>query len=354
MIPFALLGGILLNSCGSGSTAGAIQPTLKGARTFAIDVKEGSGETYDAAFTIAQNLGVSDVQLSMDWDLIETSAGFDFTIPDIAELYYPKKQMPVTLVFRPIDTGRRTVPSDLTSKAFDDAQMISRFQAFLTAIKGRLKKTQVARIEIGNEVDAWLGTDKTKWASWTTFYRQVSATAHTLWGASMPVGCTVQYTGLTQPSTSDLAKTLNSYTDFVAVNYYPLNPNFTVRPTTVIDSDFQILVNHYPTRPIVFQECGYPSSAACMSTPDAQSAFITAVFRAWDKHAKAIVHIDFAWLTDVSSTTLDQWVVTYGMTGNPSLPAFRGYLGSLGLRDPMGKAKPALTQLSTELSRRAW
>ena len=345
-----------LFACGGGGTSGSSGSQLvpKGARSFAIDVRESKNETYDQAFTLAQAMKVANVKISLDWNLIETPTGFDFTIPDIIDSYYPAKNMPVVLVFRPIDTNRNTFPSDLSSKALDDSTLISRFQAFLSAVKGRLTHTTVAHIQIGNEVDGYLGTSASQWAAWTTFFQQARSTAKALWGTSLKVGCIGQFKGLTDVSTKSFFQTLNASTDLVSINYYPLNSDFTVRPTSQISGDFQTLVDLYPGRELVFQECGFPSSSACKSDPSTQVAFIKAVFAAWDEHPKSILHIDFAWQTDVPATTVDQWVVQYGMSASPYLAAFKGYLGSLGLRDENGLAKPALATLQDQLSHRGW
>jgi hypothetical protein len=342
-------------ACGSGGSTGSGSSVVpKGARTFAIDVREAKNETYDQAFSLAQALKVSDTKISLDWNLIETSTGFDFTIPDTIDAYYPAKNMPVTLVFRPIDTNRNTFPSDLQSKALDDATLIARFQAFLSAVKGRLPHTSIAYIQIGNEVDGYLGTDPVNWAAWNSFFKQARSTAKALWGSNIKVGCIGQYKGLTQASTRAFYQSLNSSTDIVSLTYYPLLENFTVRSSTEISADFQALVQLYPGREIVFQECGYPSSAACKSDQNSQSLFIQAVFSAWDEHPSAIIHIDFAWQTDVSSATVDQWVLQYGMSTSPDVQAFKGYLASLGLRDESGQAKTALATLKNQLLQRGW
>ncbi len=347
---------VILPACGGGGSSGSSRTSVvpKGFRTFAIDVRESKNESYDQAFTLAQAMKVSDTKISLDWNLIETSTGFDFTIPDIIDAYYPAKGMPVTLVFRPIDTNRNTFPSDLSSKALDDATLIFRFQAFLSAVKGRLTHTLIARIQIGNEVDAYLGTDPGKWAAWTTFFKQARSTAKVLWGSSTKVGCIGQFKGLTDASTKTFFQTLNTETDMISVNYYPLGSDFTVLPTSGIQADFQALVSIYPDREIVFQECGYPSSPACKSDQASQAAFIKAVFKAWDSHSTAILHIDFAWQTDVPAATVDQWVIQYGMSTSPYVTAFKGYLASLGLRDEEGKAKTSLATLQDQLTQRGW
>ncbi len=64
--------------------------------------------------------------------------------------------------------------------------------------------------------------------------------------------------------------------------------------------------------------------------------------------------IDFAWQYDVSQATVDQWVIDFGMTGQPNENAFKQYLWTLGLSNYDGSEKLALQRLRDELQARAW
>ena len=342
-------------SCSGGtSSGGSTAPPDKGNRTLAIAVGEGKGETYDEAFDLAAAVGVDEVSLSLDWNQIETPSGFDFTIPDIIDVYYPSKGMPVTLIFRPINTNQLTVPADIASLPFDHATVIARFKAFLAAVRARLANTSVVRVHIGNEIDSYLDANPTRWAAWTTFFQQDRAEVKTLWGTAMPVGSIGQLGAIVDSSTQGYFQTLNLIADDVAVTYYPLEPDFTVKPPAVVGGDFQQIVDLYPGRRIVFTECGYPSGLLCNSSEALQSQFVREVFLAWDRHRAAIVHIDFAWQTDTDAATVDQWVIDYGMTGSPYVNAFKEYLGTLGLRNHDTTNKTAWTTLSSEAALRGW
>lgn len=88
----------------------------------------------------------------------------------------------------------------------------------------------------------------------------------------------------------------------------------------------------------------------------ATGQFIEEMFRLWDNNADKINFIGFLWLTDLSDTATEQYVIDYGMTGFPFLHEFIGYLQTLGLRTYIGTGsdKPAYLQLNRELKARGW
>lgn len=342
-----------LGSCSESSTTVEPSPVPRSSRTVAVDIGAAAGETYEQALDAAWTLGVDEVKLSLDWNQLETAGGFDFTLLDIADSFYPAKGVPLTLVLRPINTNRTTLPADLTGAGFDSPVVRSRFEALLTAMHARLSRTQLVRVLVGNEVGGVLGGDAAAWAAFTGFVEVARSRIRALWG-EVPVGSIVQWHILTSASHAAAVGALNAVTDFVAVNYYPLEGDFSMRPTTDVAGDFQAVVDLFPGRDIVFQECGYASDPFCQSSEAQQEAFIAAVFAAWDTHAAAIRHIDFAWQTDVPSSTVAGWVVEYGMQGQPNEARFAAYLGSLGMRRSTGEAKPAWNRLTLELARRGW
>jgi len=142
--------------------------------------------------------------------------------------------------------------------------------------------------------------------------------------------------------------------DSAALTYYPLNTDFSVRPVSAVATDFALMTTEIPGKNILLQECGYPSSPVNRSSEVLQADFISAVFDAWDNHRNRIRLVDLAWQYDVSSTTVDQWVIDFGMTGNPDEAAFRAYLGTLGLGNYDSTEKAAMQRLRDELQARKW
>jgi hypothetical protein len=60
------------------------------------------------------------------------------------------------------------------------------------------------------------------------------------------------------------------------------------------------------------------------------------------------------WQYDVSDATASQWVIDYGLSGQPYENEFKQYLLTLGLSHNDGTEKPALQRLRDELQSRAW
>src|SRR5262249_60833555 len=68
---------------------------------------------------------------------------------------YPTLEATV-LVIRMIDTNARSMPSDLSTRRFNDPELIERFTALLDAIATRPGIGRVTHVLLGNEVDAYL------------------------------------------------------------------------------------------------------------------------------------------------------------------------------------------------------
>ncbi len=317
-----------------------------------ITLPQNSSYTYDSAFTSCYNLGMRQIGLHFLWkSSLETSPKtYNFSYLDIANIYYPALNVPVDLNIDPIETNVLELPTDISSYAFDDTIVINRFKTLLDSVFNHIPNLQLSSLVIGSEVDAYLGTDATKWAQYTTFYSTVSAYAKTL-RAGLKVSCEAMLSGITGSASSYL-QTLNNYSDIIGVSYYPLNANFTVKPTSIVETDFTSVINLYSSKPIYYYQLGYPSSSACNSSETQQAQFITQVFQSWDTHAANIKMIDFTWLHDWSAASVSYWSSYYGISD----PAFLGFLGSIGLRNgnANGSDKKAFTELKCQAKQRAY
>ena len=310
----------------------------------AIDINQpqNAAYTYDSAYSTCYNLGMRQVGLSFPWPNIETSPNvYNLTLLDIANLYYPASNMPVDLTLAPINTNIKSVPSDLAALAFDDPAMIARFKKLIDSVFAHIPNLQLSSLVIGSEVDIYLGSNPSLWTQYINFYSQVSAYARTL-RPSLKVSCEAKLEGLTTTSITYL-QTLNAFSDYIGVSYYPLHADFTVEPFTTVASDINALVTTYPTKPICFYQYGFPSDAVCNSSNALQAQFITQTFSSWDAHAANIRMIDFTWMHDYSPAAVSAAAAYYGL----SSPGFLGFLGSLGLRTYAGNGsnKPAFDEL---------
>ncbi|MDQ7049683.1 MAG: hypothetical protein Q9M92_09120 [Enterobacterales bacterium] len=350
--------------CGGGASLDTSVPpgqssVAQGNRVLGMDVKEVPAATYASAYNQAVSLGVREVSVSLDWLLLEPTVGnYDDTIANIIESFYPQQNANLTLVLRPLDTPGPRLPADLTGLAFDDPAVINAFENFLIHLhsifpslnsSGKLKW-----IHVGNEIDANLGLDATKWSQWQTFFVAAKAKIESLWGAGIEVSSIIQFSALTNRDSKNLYLNLLPDLDSAVLTYYPLNSDFTVRSTFSIEADFDLMANSISGKPILLQECGYPSSSVNNSSELTQADFISAVFNAWDKYISRINLIDFSWQYDVDEATVDQWVIDFGMSGQANENSFKYYLWTLGLSNYDASEKLALQRLREELQKRSW
>ena len=324
-----------------------------------MDVKNVPSVTYAMAYDQAMALGVREVSVSLDWSLLEPSVGnYDNTLPAIIDAFYPIQTGDLTLVLRPLDTAGPSLPVGLVGRAYDDPAVITAFENFLTNLHTQLQNLNTSGklkwIHVGNEIDAYLGNDSTKWSQWQTFFKAAKAKINNLWGANVEVSSIIQFSALSDASKLTLYLNLVPELDSAVLTYYPLNTDFTMRPPSTVATDFNFMVNTISGKTILLQECGYPSSSVNNSSETLQADFISSVFEAWDTHLTRIHLIDFAWQYDVSSTQIDQWVIDFSMSGQPNEAAFRGYLGTLGLSNFDSTEKGALLRLRSELQLRKW
>ncbi|MBA4241859.1 MAG: hypothetical protein C0448_14130 [Sphingobacteriaceae bacterium] len=334
----------------SNSTKGQINPLNN---FIGLDVStqpQNASFNYDSCFILGKNLGMTRVGVFQNWTAIETSPTvYNMTIMDIANIYYPAYNMSVDLTITPIHTNNLEVPSDLTSTPFDNAVFINRFNRMLDSVKAHMPNVTLSSLVIGSEHDVYLGSNVALWTQYTNFYNAVLLHAKTLW-PGLKVATELTFNGITTQNT--FAQTLNTNSDYIGVSYYPLNTNFTVKPVSVISTDFATLVGLYASKPICFYQYGYPSSSTCNSSDVLQAQFISQTFTSWDTYASNIKMIDFTWLHDLDMALVNYYGTYYGLTD----PVFLEYLHTLGMRNWNGNGsdKLAFTELKCQAKQRGY
>lgn len=337
------------------AASASVKPVPKGNRELGLHVGEAQDRDYSGAFARAEGAGMQAVSLSFDWSGLETGPGaYKNDFPRIANAFYPARKTKVHLVLRPINTNRREFPADLKDRALDDPQVIERFCRLLDNLFAQMKDVELASLAIGNEVDAYLGSDEAQWKRFTTFFEKAAGYARTK-RPGVPVGVVTQFGGLASAAGVKRAATLNEQgrSDVVMVTYYPLKGDFTVREPSVVQDDFARIVRAFPGgKPIQIVEAGYPSSAHCNSSEEKQAAFVESVFAAWDRHRDRIHAVYFSWLTDLPQSAVDGFAAYYGVKSK----AFGEFLRTLGLRTHPGSGtdKPAFGALKREAKARGW
>jgi hypothetical protein len=305
---------------------------------------------YDSSFSIGKKLGMSRVGLFQNWTAIETTPlNYNMLIFDIANIYYPISNMAVDLTIAPIHTNNLEVPSDLVNITFDSPVFINRFNRLLDSIKVHTPNLVLSSLVIGSEHDVYLNTNAALWTQYTNFYNAVIIYAKSIW-PGLKVGTELTFNGMLTQNT--FAQTLNMYSDYIGISYYPLNSNFTVKPISTIPTDFATLVNLYPLKPLYFYQYGYPSSATCNSSEFLQAQFISQTFQSWDTYATNIKMIDFTWLHDLDTAIVNFYSTYYGISDT----IFLEYLRTLGLRKwhGIGMDKLAMSELRCQAKQRGY
>lgn len=340
--------GLLPSRLGAAESGNAVP---KGNRLLGIAVTEPEQKGYDRAVALAKSAGMQVVSLKLNWDDIEKKPGvFDSPWPKIANAYYPRQNIQVSLRLATLDTTKNRLPPDLRGKPFDDPAVIARFNRLLDYLFEQMPDVKLTELSIGNEVDGVLGNDAVRWEQYTRFFTATRQHAREK-RPGLKVGVSVMFTGHVG-ATASYSAVLNQRADVVMVSYYPLTPAFKVRVPKVVVDDFDAICKKYPNRPVSFVEAGYPSGGSCASSEARQRQFVDELFAAWDRHADQIGCITFVWLTDASASALAGFQQYYGVTN----PAFVDYLGTLGLRtfSGAGQDKLAFTALQQQAHVRGW
>lgn len=357
------------NAGGGGSVASgcARVAIAKASRAFGMDILNPSPTfDYNANLSALKDMGGSFQTLHLAWSSLEAAgAGMTsgaFSDPGealrVLNTLATAQGIKLALTIRPVDIPGKTVPSDLASTRFNTAIMKTRFRKLLGFVLTRINVQNLTTIMVGNEINFYNpGADTNFWTDYGDFLADVRDYVH----ASHPglkVGFTATYDGLTD-ATKTLAlaknsvKTMQDYAkriDVVGVTYYPLNADFTVKPPSVVDGDFQRLVD-FATTELHIQEIGYPSGAANGSSEPMQKQFYCEVFNAWDKHRNRIPQLAALRMNDTARADAESTAKTYGLAANE---AFIEYLRSLGLRRYTGEDKAAFTQLKAALTARGF
>jgi hypothetical protein len=328
--------------------------TAAGERILSIDITTAEDGDFDAAVGIAKEAGATATCLAVYWDYYETSPGVYEPEEDwleVANDYYPKAGLDLTLTLSVIDTNQKRVPADLMDRPFDDPEMIARFSAFLDHVFSRLQDVGLISLAIGNEIDIYLENGPDTWEAYQTFYEATAEYARSI-RPGLPIGTKTVFYGDMMKGEFAEVQAINRASDVILVTYYPLDENGMVHTPSVVRDDFDALAAAFPGKPIEIRELGYPSSELLGSSEQQQAEFVRGVFRAWDAHADQITLVVFAWLTDVSEADLEFFETYYGSSD----PKFVAFLGTLGMRTyvGLGADKPAFIALKEEAHARDW
>ena len=323
----------------------------QGDRLLALDVNDLEGTTYDELISIARENGVQVIPLAIFWDDIEQTPGVYTPDPNwlaTANQYYSANDLQVALTLSVIDTVSLRVPHDLQNLAFDDPQMIRRFNAFLDYVATQIPDLYLTSLTIGNEIDYFLGNNQQAWTAYETFYQETGHHAREVF-SDVPVGTKTTVGSLTAEKAT-YVQSINQYSDVILLTYYPLDDRFAVQSPGSVHDDFARVVKAYPAKDIYLMEVGYPSGEKNNSSHEKQAAFIHELFLAWDEYAERIKFISYTWMNDPSDVVLRNMEKYYGSSD----AGFISCLATLGLRTNQGEDKTAFRQWQKEAAIRGW
>jgi hypothetical protein len=268
----------------------------------------------------------------------------------------PSSGLKLSLSILPISTNVNLMPSNLSGMAFDNALVVCRFQKMLEFVFSKIPNVQLVSVQFGNEIDAYPAANQVSfWSQYWNFFTQVSATVKTL-RSGVKVSVVSTLYGAIGQSTNTLAQgglqQIYKAADIVAVTYYPLTSDFTVKNPSVVEGDIGSLVKLYPSQTIYFNEIGYPSGSSYDGSSQAlQQQFVSQVFATWDKYPEQIGKMSLLRLNDLSLSEAQSRAVEYSLGTNN---AFVEYLETLGLVSYSGSNKAGYQQLVSETARRNW
>lgn len=337
--------------------------SLQGDRILAWQIDMAENQNYDSAFFYGYDACMESVHLFFKWTDLEADTAilnptFISNFLDIVNIYYPAWDIEVELQIAPTNTGVKEVPSELMDFSFSDPILINRFNTLLDTVFAHIPDVTLSALNIGNESDLNFGTNQAQYDEFKVFLDSVTNHAKELYfnlhGVDLKTGTTLTHHGLTDNATSNLCQSLNDGLDIVAVTYYPLNGDFTMKPPSVVSGDFEALVAQYPdsSQPIYFTECGYASSELCNSSETLQADFWSEVFSAWDTHQDNIEYITVFKSTDWSASAVNELGEYYNLQDT----VFKEYLRTLGVRtwNGDGSNKEAYERIRCELYDREW
>ena len=248
------------------------------------------------------------------------------------------------ITIQTLDTNNRTLPADLMDKPFDSPEMRSRWEALLRAVAPRLTP-RVRWVMLGNEVEVYLASHGAELEPYAGFVERGRARLRELKPA-LPVGVTCTFGGAR--ARPDHFRRLNRDTDFVSLTYYPLKPDFSVQPVSVVPADVAKMVEMAGGKPLLIQEAGYPADPLLGSSEDAQSAFVDALFNAVTSHPGRIAAVNYFLLVDFNDQLVETFLKYYRVPN----AKFRAYLATIGLRKQDGTPRKAYGTFMARLKAR--
>ncbi|MCX6611479.1 MAG: hypothetical protein NTW74_11590, partial [Acidobacteria bacterium] len=141
---------------------------------------------------------------------------------------------------------------------------------------------------------------------------------------------------------------LNDRFDFLAITYYPIRGDFTMKDPGIVKNDFGIMRQFSDGRSVILQEIGYASAAQNGSSPEKQATFLKNIFDEMRANRDVIIAGSYFMLSDFTDKFTRDLADFYGIK---NYKTFDSFLQTNGLHDTQGNAKPAWNVFQTEMKK---
>lgn len=253
-----------------------------------------------AALGLAEAACVEGAHKTLLWSAVQSAIGTwdagELMALDLLNLQSAVQSVPRSLQIAVTNTARNEVPVELNAYPYDHPAMVAAFTVYLDTLFAHIPDMPLVYLNIGMESDIMWGGDALQYQRFGNFLAQVVPHAkqryQALHGTDLSVGTTMTWAGLTNPVSAALCQGLNAGLDHISLTYYGVVFGFTVKPPGQVIADLDALMALYPgNKPVVVQECGYPTSVFNASSEALQSQFVSAMFTAWDHHWSRILPV---------------------------------------------------------------
>lgn len=238
------------------------------------------------------------------------------------------------LLIRNPSTTVNPVPRIYSGLNFEDSELTNAFYDFATAIIDSFG-TVLDYLTVGGESDIYFITHPNEMDEYVDLLSRIAGYLNTN-QPSTKFATVVTFEHGVQ-SNDDLWQLTKSFSDMLAITYWPLNGDFTIIPSAIadIEDNMSDLLIAADGKPVVIKESGIPSSTFLGSSEIIQAEFIEELFRQ-TIHIDEIEIVGWDFLADFNNATVDFFVNFQQIF----TPEFRAYFESLGLMDTLANPKP--------------
>jgi hypothetical protein len=333
---------------------GCVAVAPAGGRALAMEVNPPSGLDYATEVSVASNLGVTLVPVTLPWSTLESAAPvggqsqIDTSLfADLATVY-STGTVSLLISIPLVDTASIEAPPDLQpglasgALALDDPSVITRYETLLDSLFANLGAVKVRYLLVANEENTYLSAKpEAMWTALASFF----GTIKTYVAGKHPgvvVGMSLAFEGLLDSTAEAQIATLFASSDDVFVTYYLGDNGFGGVSSTTVPADMDTMVTFAGTRPVILKECGY-ATGTTGHTEAGQVAFITDLFQAWDTHVAEVPVVTISRMFDDDESDCTSEAQAYGAAGNQDFIAF---LCTLGVRSYADVPKLAWARLA--------